>query len=113
MHTDFEDKHLALFCALQISLKAQIFSFRDFHPVCVAVGYFHCHCDDSDIMGCHNRPNFATIHDYMVIICTFILVIYLHFKNQFKSQFSVYQRIHVTAYFKVYYLVMNGRGNKS
>lgn len=84
MHTDFEDKHLALFCALQISLKAQIFSFRVFHPVFVAVGYFHCYCDDSDIMGCHKRLNFATIHDYMVIICTFTLVIYLHIKDKKK-----------------------------
>lgn len=105
MHTDFEDKHLALFCALQFSLKAQIFSVRVFHPVYVAVGYFHCHCDDSDIMGCHKRLNFATIHDYMVVICTFTLVIYLHIKDQKKinHQFSLYQRIHVTAYFKVYY----------
>lgn len=72
MHTDFEDKHLALFCALQISLNAQIFSFRVFHPVFVAVDIFRCNCDDSDIMGCDQRPYFATDNDIMVNRITFV-----------------------------------------
>lgn len=45
---------------------AQIFSFRVFHPIFAAVDFIHCNCNDSDIMGCCQRLDFATVNAYMV-----------------------------------------------
>lgn len=39
-----------------------------FHPVFVAVDIFRCNCDDSDIMGCDQRPYFATDNDIMASV---------------------------------------------
>lgn len=39
-----------------------------FHPIFAAVDFIHCNCNDSDIMGCCQRLDFATVNAFMASV---------------------------------------------